>query len=65
MHKTVFFTNKGLYEYVVMSLRLCNAPITFKRLMDLIFSNFIDKFATIYIDNILVFQDSLKTLGSS
>ena len=37
MHKTSFFTNKGLYEYVIMLFGLFNAPETFQRLMNLTF----------------------------
>ena len=56
MHKTVFLTNEGLYEYIVMLFGLCNAPATFQRLMNLIFADFINEFVTIYLDNILVYS---------
>ena len=29
MHKTVFFTNEDLYEYIIMTFRLWNAPTIF------------------------------------
>ena len=54
-HKTEFFNNKGLYEYLVMLFGLCNAPATFQRLINLMFSDFIDEFITIYLDDILVY----------
>ena len=34
--KTAFCTTEGLYKFKVIPFRLCNAPVTFHRLMDLI-----------------------------
>jgi hypothetical protein len=34
VHKTVFRTHDDLYEFLVMSFRLCNAPATFQALMN-------------------------------
>ena len=56
MHKTAFFTNEGLYKYVVMPFGLFNAPATFQRLMNLTFVDFINEFVAIYLDNILVYS---------
>ena len=56
MHKTSFFTNKGLYEYVIMLFELFNAPETFQRLMNLTFFDYIDEFVTIYLDDRLVYS---------
>ena len=53
IHKTAFLTNKGLY--IVILFGLCNAYVTFQRLINLTFADFINEFVTIYLDNILVY----------
>ena len=39
-----------------MSFGLTNAPATFSRLMNYIFMDYLDKFAVVYLDDILVFS---------
>ena len=52
--KTVFRTHYGHYEYIVMSLRLTNAPAIFIDYMNRIFRPYLDKFMVVFIDDILV-----------
>ena len=54
--KTAFVTSYGLYEYTVLPLGLCNAPSTFQRLMNNVLGDYIDKFALVYLDDILVYS---------
>ncbi|KAG6520563.1 hypothetical protein ZIOFF_017620 [Zingiber officinale] len=54
---TAFLVPQGLYEWLVMSFGLKNAPAIFQRKMDNCFRN-CEEFLAIYIDDILVFSDS-------
>jgi hypothetical protein len=54
--KTVFSTRYDLYEYVVMSFGLTNAPAYFMYLMNLVFMSELDKFVIMFIDDILVYS---------
>jgi hypothetical protein len=54
--KTPFSTRYGLYEYLVMSFGLTNAPAYFMYLMISVFMPELDKFVVVFIDNILVYS---------
>jgi hypothetical protein len=58
--KTAFSTRYGLYEYLVMSFGLTNAPAHFMYLINSVFMEELDKFVFIFIDDILVFSKSKK-----
>jgi hypothetical protein len=56
--KTAFTSRYGLYEFIVMSFGLTNAPTYFMYLMNKVFMEYLDKFVVVFIDDILVFSRS-------
>jgi hypothetical protein len=58
--KTAFTTRYCLYEYLVMSFGLMNAPIHFLYLMNSVFMPKLDQFVVVFIDDILVYLKSME-----
>jgi hypothetical protein len=56
--KTAFSTRYGLYEYLVMSFGLTNAPAYFMYLMNSVFMIELDKLVVVFINDILVYSKS-------
>jgi hypothetical protein len=54
--KADFSTRYGLYEYLVMSFGLTNAPVHFMYLINSVFMSELDKFVVVFIDDILVYS---------
>jgi hypothetical protein len=58
--KTACCTRYDSYEFLVMPFRLTNALATFCTLMNDIFQEWFDDFMIIYIDDILVYSNSME-----
>jgi hypothetical protein len=56
--KTTFVSRYGLYEFMVMSFGLTNAPTYFMYMMNKVFMEYLDKFVVVFIDDILVYSRS-------
>src|SRR5258705_9847079 len=58
--KTAFQTRYGSFEWRVMPFRLSNAPAVFQRFINNVLEGLLDVCMIGYIDNILVYSDSLE-----
>ncbi|MBW0480216.1 hypothetical protein O181_019931 [Austropuccinia psidii MF-1] len=57
-HLIAIRTKYGRSEYLVMPFDLTNAPASFQNLVNDIFADFLDIFAVVYLDDIMVFSSS-------
>lgn len=57
--KTAFKFRGGFYEYNRMPFGLCNAPATFQRAMDRLFSGSHSEYVIPYLDDIIVFSENI------
>src|SRR5258708_13973866 len=58
--KTTFHTHYGSYEWQVMLFRLSNAPASFQRFINEVLGDLMDVCMVGYLDDILVYSDSLE-----
>ena len=64
IHKTVFRTRYGHYEFVVVPFGLTNATATFMCLMNSVFSRYLDKFVLVFLDTFLFILSMRKNMKS-
>src|SRR6201992_1154312 len=58
--KTAFRTRYGLFESLVMPFGLTDAPATFQRYINDTLRPYLDNFCTAYLDDVLVYSDTLE-----
>ncbi|XP_057747508.1 uncharacterized protein LOC130966707 [Arachis stenosperma] len=59
--KTAFTCPSGVFAYRRMPFGLCNAPATFQRCMLSIFSDMVEKFLEVFMDDFSVYGDSFSS----
>ncbi len=60
MKKTVFNTHYSKYKFITILFELCNVLMIFQSMMNSILWNLLNKFYLIYLNNILIFSDSIS-----
>ena len=58
--KTVFKTRYDLYESFIINFDLCEALFSFQNYINDVLHEYLDDFYTIYIDNILIYNENRK-----
>ena len=59
--KTAFSVpSLGHYEFTRLPYGLCNSPASFQRLMDLVLRNLIGHEAWVFIDDVLIYSDTVE-----
>ena len=57
--KTAFLTQRGQFEFIVMPFGVTNSLATLQRRMNSLFKDELDDFILVYLDNILIFSQTL------
>ena len=58
--RTIFTTPDGTMESLVMQQGDCNAGATYQTLMNHLFASYLGVFVYVYLDDIIIFSDSIK-----
>jgi len=58
--KTTIVTRYGSFEFLVMSLGLCNALVMFCTLMKDVLCPYLDPLVVVYFDDIVIYNDNME-----
>jgi len=56
--KSAFCTHVGLYEFLRLPFGLKTAPTTFQRILNTVFADYLHKWLTLYVDDIIVWAQT-------
>lgn len=62
---TSFWSRYGHYEFVVVPFGLTNAPATFICLINIVLCPYLEKFVTVFADDILIFLRMRKRMANT
>ena len=60
VHKITFRTRYGHFEFLVILFGLTNVPVAFVDMMQRVFRPYLDQFIIVFIDDILIYSDSVE-----
>ena len=57
---SIYGVGRGLWQFTVMPVGLCNTPVTFEKLMECVLGQLQWQICLCYLDNILIFSQTVS-----